>query len=275
MNKGFIGIVFLLFAVNANGAGLLGFAPSPSEMAMLPDYCKAKAAGPGSPEYEAWADRLGRKYERTFGGFHHVCSGINQMNRYLRLINDPKRGYYLSRAVPEIDYIAAHMPDDFPLAGEIYFQRGLANQLMHEEVAATGDFFKAIQHDPNHVQAYLRLTDIYINTGNKNKALEIVTSGLKRVPASKAMQRRYLSLGGKEPLPVAPPTPMTASQQNEQSATDKTTTGIENNKPAEVAVEKKPPTDQKDGIKNNPGATDKKVGGADAKAKNPYCRFCP
>ena len=283
MNKALLGLLLTLITTNIHAGGLLGFAPSPAELVMLPDYCKAKDAGPESPEFQAWVMRLGPKFERTWGGMHHVCSGINQTNRYLRLINDPKRGYYLSRAVPEIDYIAAHTPDDFPLAGDILMHRGHAYMLMKKNAQASADFLKSISLDSKQTQSYLYLAEIYVELGEKGKALEIVTSGLKAVSSSKALKKKYLSLGGKEPFPE-PDTPVSASPDQElRKAADSKAMASDVQPPPTgesrnaapvraVTVSGNQESQGKDNKENTPEKSEKPVIGTE---KNPYCRFCP
>jgi hypothetical protein len=43
--------------------------------------------------------------------------------------------------------------------------------------------------------------DLHVTTNSPARALETVTEGLCHVPDSKALQRRYLELGGKKPFP--------------------------------------------------------------------------
>jgi len=264
----------VLWVTNANSAALLPFGPTEAEMVYMPDYCKAKSAGPNSPEYQAWAARVGSKYERIWGGLHHYCAGVNNMNRYLRLVNDPKRGYYLSRAVGEMNYtLTKSFPDDFLLAGDMYLNRGLAYQLMHKDGEAAADFDKAITIDPTKVQGYLGLADIYSKGNNKIKALEIVSSGLKSVPSSKALQRRYLSLGGKEPFPVAEQVKNISKHIDSHEVKEITApeAAIKNSVEG-IAEQKVPVTSETSGEKKT-SSTDQNPAGAGA--KNPYCRFCP
>jgi tetratricopeptide (TPR) repeat protein len=273
------------WAVHAYGTELLPFGPTDAEMVYMPDYCKAKSAGPSSPEFQAWAARVGSKYERIWGGMHHYCAGLNNMNRYLRLVNHPKRGYILSRAVGEMNYnLTKEFPDDFLLAGDMYLNRGLAYQLMHKDGEAAADFYKAITIDPTKVQGYLGLADIYLKGNKKNKALEIVSSGLKNVPANKALQRRYLALGGKEPFPVALEQTSVAAdkEKNTHTSSSKPTIAadlkpdisLNEQKPAATSETADPKKDYKEGIDAVKIQVDNKPSTTNSQ-KNPYCRFCP
>lgn len=276
------GTLLLLFTLQATGAELLPFAPTQAEMARLPEYCRVRATDNGHlPEFQMWLNRLGP----YFRGIHHYCSGLNYINRYRRLWNDPKRDYYLSVAVSEIGRVAKNMPNDFPLAGEIYLNLGIVHKLMKKDGAAAVDFVKAIEHDPKQVQAYLNLAAIYIKGGNKAKALEVVTNGLSHVPKSKGLQKKYLELGGKEPLPAAesiaspgnPAVPDAADgQQDTRSGVSQT--------PQDAATESRPEPEA--GPDDTAASKDKQSSGeasgaGDSKPPvigtptNPYCRFCP
>ena len=192
------GLLLLLgVAFQVEAEGLLPFGPTSAEMPRMPEYCKAKFAGPQSPAYQMWEQRIGPK----FGGLHHYCAGVNNINRYLYRVSDPKRGYYLSRAVPEINYSASNMPPGFVLAGDMYFNRGKAYQLMGKTAEAIGDYNRAIRSQPNHVLAYLALASLQEKSGNKGEALAVVSEGLRHAPANTALQKKYLSLGGKQPFP--------------------------------------------------------------------------
>ncbi len=242
---------------------LLPFMPSPSELALLPDYCKARFTEQHSPEYQAWAERVGPK----FLSIHHYCAGLNYINRYQRLVNDEKRAYYLSRAVPEIDYVAQAMPAGFLLAGEIYLNRGIAYRLMRNDAAAARDFAKAIEHDPNQVRAYVYLSEFHARTGKKAQALELVSLALQRVPGNKALQRKYLELGGKEPFPVGESTQVAPVSAVQGEASPAQVEGSEASAPAAPAKTtsetENPPVDAE---ANRP---------AIGVPGNPYCRFCP
>lgn len=216
-----------------------------------------------------------------FIDLHHYCAGLNYINRYQYRISDKNRGYYLGRAVPEIDYVAKNMPHDFPLAGEIYLNRGIALQLMHKDAMAIADFYRAIEHDPKQVAAYLAIADYHEKTRNKSKALEIVTTGLRHVPDNKRLQKRYLALGGKEPFP-APDATRSNSRESDP---------VDQSLPAPAATKETPAlvskpvhdtsVDAADGSAPQ-GLKGEQTKDTDGEAKpgigsptNPYCRFCP
>ena len=261
-------IVFLFFSLPAGGAEL-PWGPTPAEMALLPEYCQVRAIdNQGSPAFRAWMQALAPK----FLGIHHYCAGVNYINRYLHLVNDPKRKYYLSRAVPEIDYVAKDMPPNFPIAGEVYMHRGLANKLMKKEAAAASDFVKAIKHDPNQVRAYLYLSEIYAAAGNKDKALEFTTIALKRVPDSKTLQQRYLEYGGKKPFPQPDIAPTVPEERAAVPAQQESLPSDGEPRPSSQANGLALPEENEPKENESAEEAERPVIGVPG---NPYCRFCP
>lgn len=273
MSRRWVGVLLLMFAMQVQGGELLPFMPSASEMALLPEYCKVRFTDQHSPQYQAWMQRVGPK----FLDMHHYCAGLNYINRYQRLANDEKRDYYLSRAVPEIDYVANNMPADFVLAGEIYLNRGIAYRLMRNDAAAAGDFMRAIERDPRQVRAYLYLSDIQMKSGDKAQALALVSRGLEHVPAAKALQRKYLELGGKEPFPKAetPPVPEAVAPVKGDGGGELAVTP----NPGTSPMESMPALEQ--GTGHTPERVENGAAGGESKQRpigsptNPYCRFCP
>jgi len=273
--RNLFGALFLIWGVPAHAADLPG-TPTPEEMVLLPEYCKVRYTDSRSPEFQAWMQRVGPK----FMGVHHFCNGVNYINRYLYRTTDKKRDYYLSRALPEIDYVAKEMPPDFPLAGDIYLNRGIALQLMKKDSLAIIDFYKSIEHDPKQVRAYIAIADMHSKANNKSKALESITTGLRNVPDSKNLQKKYLELGGKAPFPKpidnAPssfvenaPAPKIDKGEDAGSVTKPDADRIQ--QPVPQSGQENAGKDAKD-IEHDPGVTQPAPLGAPG---NPYCRFCP
>lgn len=264
MYRSLFGALFLVWGVAAHAADLPS-RPTPDEMALLPDYCKVRyTESSTSPEFRAWMQRVGPR----FNGMHHYCNGINQINRYLHRVADKKRNYYLSRALPEIDYVAKDMPPDFPLAGDIYLNRGIALQLMKRDSLAIIDFYKSIEHDPKQVRAYIAIADMHSKANNNPKALESITTGLRNVPDSKNLQKKYRELGGKEPFskPVdAAPNSFVENAPVPEIDKEGGAGSVARSDAENITK------DAKD-IEHDPGVTQSAPIGAPG---NPYCRFCP
>jgi tetratricopeptide (TPR) repeat protein len=231
---------------------------NPAEMATLPPYCKARVS-PNTAEFESWHKQLGPK----FMDIHHYCTGLNYINRYFKSRDNTLRKYYLSRVIPEMNYTMKDLPPAFPLAGEMYLNRGYGHRLSGNKATAMMDFIKAVELGPKRPQAYSRLIDSYLEAKNKAKALEVASSGLAHLPDNKMLQRKYLELGGKEPFPKPvsdPPAKTEAAMQPEAPAVPASSPASMINKPETVASEP---------VQTEPAK--ERIGSP----SNPFCRFCP
>lgn len=236
-----------------------GLRPTPAEMPRLPDYCQAKFnLQRGSPEWNAWRDRLGE----SFNDIHHYCAGLNYVNRYWGARSKRDKNFYLERALAGMDYLVKSHKPDFPLRAEMYSNRGEVYKLMGRPGEAVKDLNQAIASDPRMVRPYLQLADIHAKGKSASRALETVSEGLRHVPDSTALQRRYLELGGKKPFPdpaVAkapePPVQQDAPAPSEAARAEAVTPAA-----AAVVTEGAPSIDAAPTI---------------GTPKNPYCRFCP
>jgi tetratricopeptide (TPR) repeat protein len=255
---------FMVLALVLGAAPALGvetgLRPTPAEMPRLPDYCQAKFnLQRGSPVWNSWYSRLGE----SFNDIHHYCAGLNYVNRYWGARSTRDKNFYLERAVAGMDYLVKSHKPDFPLRAEMYSNRGEVYKLMGRPGEAVKDLNQAVASDPRMVRPYLQLADIYVKGKSASRALETVSEGLRHVPDSTALQRRYLELGGQkpypdpivakaaEPVPAQPETPASKPEAAVDAA------------PASAA----PATAQSAAQIESPPAI--------GTPKNPYCRFCP
>jgi tetratricopeptide (TPR) repeat protein len=238
-------------------------AVSDAEMARLPDFCAARMKTPwGSPESRAWTARIGE----NFVDFFHYCAGLNFVNRYWAATNARQRTHYLQRADANFSYIVKALKPDFTMGADLFTNRGEVYKLMGRKADAMKDFRRATSIDPAFVRAYLQLADVLAGNKDRTHALEAVSEGLRHVPKSTALQRRYLELGGKEPFPApvvdkeAPvPTPNPAPQPAEPAPAP-----VSAPAPAPAPVDPAPQPAA-------PNVAPPAIG----TPKNPYCRFCP
>lgn len=83
-----------------------------ADLAMLPEYCQARFAGPNSMAYKSWNQRLG---ESNFRHIHHFCYGLAAMNRSRLEFDSQKKTAALRRAIREFDYVLKRWPKEFSL----------------------------------------------------------------------------------------------------------------------------------------------------------------
>lgn len=256
-------LFMLLCLAGSTGPALaLDMSPRPNaaEMASMPPYCVARyKLAQGTPEWNSWRDRIGE----NFLDLHHYCNALTSVNRYWGARTPQDRGFYLQRALNNFNYIVNAAKPDFALRAEVYSDRGELFKLMRKPGEAVKDFNQALAINPRLAKPYLQLADLHVAGKASARALETVTEGLRHLPDSKALQRRYLELGGKKPFPepivakVADPVP---AQPAEAAPPVETTTG---SAPA-TAVAAGPEA-----------APAKEAPPPIGTPKNPYCRFCP
>lgn len=262
----FIGLSLLIASLVAH-AEVASWTPTDEEMRSLPPYCPAKMKyKQGDPEYDNWSQSIGP----NFVHIHHYCAALNFYNRAFRARSAADKRFNLSSSLDNFGYMITHVSKDFSLLPEIYVSRGRTLVFAQKETEAIRDFQKAIELNPKYERAYNALSDQWVEAKNKTKALEVVTEGLRQVPASRGLKRRYDELGGKKPYPEpyeAPKaeepvaTPAEKKEGDGLSATEirakrsdapAAKPDAEKDKPAEVVPPPKPA--------NPPG--------------NPWCRFC-
>lgn len=236
------------------------FKANAAEMQRMPPYCQVKwNSPPTSPEWKSWRDQIGSNYI----DLHHYCAGLNFVNRYWGSRNAQDRGFYLQSAMNNFNYMVKAEKPDFALRAELYSNRGEVFRLMGRPGEAVKDFNHVLSINPKAVKPYLQLADLHVASKAPARALEAVTEGLRHVPDSTALQRRYLELGGKKPFPdpvvakAAGPVPAqpNAPASKPQAAAE----------PVEAAsVESKPQPAAQTGASPAIGTP-----------QNPYCRFCP
>jgi tetratricopeptide (TPR) repeat protein len=232
------------------------FSATPQEQAM----CKALIY-----------DRHDTSDTQNWGHMHHFCDCVRFTNRAMGNIGND-RNFEITRAIDGCDYVLSHTQPDFIMRGEVHLQKGKAFSLQGKDPLAAAEFIKALAINPKLVGGYNTLADLYVRTGKRREALNSVSEGLKHIPGSKSLQRRYTELGGKlpypEPLEQAPPEKPALS--DEPSATAPITPSSEQTPTPGNNSPEKPSPDEPSPNTSVPGA-EKAIGNP----ANPWCRFCP
>jgi len=256
--------------------GLLGLLPS---LAGASDYTKEFAK---TPQEVAMCQAMVYDGHDTsdrddWQHMHHFCDCIRFTNRaYSALGNWDEMRYDLQLAIGGCDYVLGHTKTDFYMRPEVHLQKGKALRLFRQENKAVGEFMEAIRGNPELAQAYVELADIQARNKKHGEALKTVTEGLRHVPDSKPLKRRYSELGGKLPYPeplvkespsapeaAVPATPRSPSTEQQASPVPAAVTPQDSAVPATSAAK---PTDPDARPPETP-----KIGSP----TNPWCRFCP
>lgn len=240
--------------------------PSDNELRSLHPYCTALLRGGSqSAEYKHWAGIVGP----GFGHAHHFCQGLNLINRYYKATSAYDRKYYLGASLPEFGYMIKNAEPTSSLMPEVYLGRGTALWKLGRNAEAIADFLKASELNPKYPRTYATLVEFYMENKLKAKALDTLTEGLKHIPDSKMLQRRYLELGGKKPFPEP-----YQSEASEEPATAKSGDDAASEKPQETPNIKEAgakPAPREAEMESAPSAPQPVIGTPD----NPWCRFCP
>lgn len=265
MKKYWMGVLLL---ISIPAWAILPYAATPAEQAM----CQARVYS-----------RLGARDQNTMH-MHHYCDGLRFLDRaYASMGNKQDMGHYLSVSIDNFDYVLTHTQEDYVMRGEVHVGKARALKLAGKKGEAAAEYLKALRYNPNSLAIYLALADFYEETGDKPKALEMVTEGLKRNPDSKGLKLRYTKLGGKLPYPEAVaktmPAEMTGAEAkpvvNSEAAPP---SGEANGQSADAPSEqikfktegKAEPVPASAQTKPAEPAAASKIGSP----KNPYCRFC-
>lgn len=242
-----LGFGFTFATQEADAIG--NFKPRPGELALLPSYCAPRAEGWGDdikrPEVAPWAQIYGKDWFHM----HHLCNALNYINRSARNYDQKTRN--LSLALIDLGYMERNANSPQALA-ETQMANAVALLGLKREVEAFVALNKAVSLAPETATTHIRLVDYYISRKQTAQALVAVTEGLRHVPESKSLQRRYTELGGKPPFP----TPY------EKAETEPLNTMSEKSISPESAPSKEKPVSEPS--QQDEGNRDK-----------PWCRFCP
>lgn len=260
--------VAMLCCIAALG-GYVQLAPaadwSDAEIKAMPPFCEARLKRvPG--QYEQWNQMLGPDFIHT----HHYCSALGYINRYYQAKSPRDKAFHLNNASGDLGYMVAHASPSYSLMPDIYLNRGLVQSLAKHDGAALIDLLKALELDPKLVRAYTLAADLYLRMDQKNKALKLVSEGLRHVPEAASLQRLYTKLGGAlpypEPIARAPEAPAAPAAKSAEA------------EPAKPADPSPPPAQPAAAAEIKDNAAPEVAAPTPAKIgspSNPWCRFCP
>ncbi len=242
---------------------------SPQEFKAMEPACQA--IGMGEIDGRFWAevlknspilDKPENAMAKDAGWFHHYCWGKLSKFRYYsaKTAEQRKSGIHVWRS--EMQFIVdwtgergitwTYMPVIHKEIAESYlFEKNYAQAI------AAGE--KALALDRDYIPVYPVIADAYVGAGQRDRALDTVSEGLRRAPDSRALKRRYQAFGGKLPYPEALP----AAPARDAAAAPPATNA--------APVIAPPAPDE-----TRPQAGDAGTAGEPPQPNgNPYCRFCP
>jgi len=250
MKKYWIGILLL---TSMPAWAILPLAATPAERAM----CEARGMPGGQGRYQG-----------------HFCDGLRFLDRaYASMGNKPEMRGNLEASINHFDYVLGHTQEDDVMRGEAHVGKARALKLLGKKGEAAVEYIKALRYTPSSSAIYLALADFYQETGDKPKALEMVTEGLRRNPDSKGLKRRYTELGGKLPYPETVTKAMPAEVAGATPPSGETASQAADAPPGQIKFKmegKAEPVPASAQTTPAEPVAAPKIGSP----TNPYCRFC-
>jgi len=165
---------------------------SDQDFMLLPPFCSAKMRELGTEKSAYWHKKIGRD---TYMHLHHLCNGLHGIN-ILQTMSSRKTQYnrVIRSSLGGIDYVLDRTNQNIPLYPYMLLKKAEVLILAKQPGEAIKLLEQAISIRSNYTPAYIKLSGIYKQRGNKNAAKEILTQGLKQNPKSKVLQKRLKEL---------------------------------------------------------------------------------
>jgi tetratricopeptide (TPR) repeat protein len=219
------------------------------ELALLPAFCRGtqqiRAISHDPKPIEEYLAIYGKPYYHL----HHYCWALNSENKAGHISDRLFRESKLTYALSDIQYSLDRSEPGFVFLPEMYNSQARILFTLHRDPEAVAALNKAIAAKPDYVPAYLRLSDYFVDKGNKAEAIKILEQGIDNTEKANALIKRLAKLG-------------------------KTYEGVPGNKrpkeyPSAEVAPSTPQAQAEGGEEKTPAPA------SDQAAKGPYCRFCP
>jgi len=152
----------------------------------LPQYCKDRAKGGQSSEFNKWRKTFGE----AFIHMHHFCNGVYAEQKARNTINQHERNRWLANVISEMQYVGKHCNTRCVLYSELHSRWGWALGEKGQLADAIQHYQLAIKAKPKYALAYARLSDLYVKLNQPGEARKVLEAGLKTKPGSRTLKRR-------------------------------------------------------------------------------------
>jgi len=166
-----------------------------SELIRLPAYCKGtqqiREISNDPVPIETYVKRYGKGYNHL----HHYCWSLNQEYQAQEMLDHQFAKSWLEGAIGGINYVLRnnHDPKFFCLH-EIYVSKARILFKLNQPDDAVPWLKKAIALRPNYSPAYARLSDYYVEKGDKAEAVKIIKQGIAKSNKSDMLIHRLREL---------------------------------------------------------------------------------
>lgn len=253
-----------LALVMSSGIAIADEVKTQSEVAMLPPYCSGTQLIRNISKDPKPISEYITMYGKTYSHLHHYCWALNTENNAWKTRDRFLRKSKLGYALGDIQYVLDRAEPGFVFLPDIYNTRARILFSLKRDAEAVAALKKAIELKPDFVTAIARLSDYYVDHGDKARAINTLEEGIDNTENAKTLLKKLKKLGKtyqgtpgharKKDVPVeetvatTPPVEINPTQSNS------------NNSESSAETEK---------------AEEKPFAGDSQPANNPYCRFCP
>ncbi len=147
------------------------------DYALYPPYCRARLLREPKELEAYWSKKLGPK---NFLHMHHFCFGLKALNLAYGSLRDKQRltgqAYTVVR---NFNYILEQTQRDFPLRPEALLNIARGYALLQEFKVARDKFEEALKLNPKLVDAWVGLSDMYYQNGQRADALRVLEKALE------------------------------------------------------------------------------------------------
>lgn len=169
--------------------------PTAGELARLPEYCMYTITyhrgGPADPVRAQWLATLGP----TLAHLHHYCWALVIENRLLAGGIPPHtRAAMLRRCIADILYVLRNGEPDFVLMPELLYRLGTYHTRLGEWPEAVDYFEQSRGRKPDYWPAYVELSNVHLQFGRRQRAIEILNEGLQFAPQQKELLEQLRQL---------------------------------------------------------------------------------
>lgn len=184
-----------------------------AELVRLPAYCRGTQqirdiSGDTVPikDYE-------RKYGFSYSHLHHYCWALNSENNAAFMNDRYLASGKLEQALGDIDYVLRANDDPkFIFLPEIYTTKARILFKLKKSSDAILWLQKAIDANPRYMPAYARLSDYYLDQGDKSKAVKILEKGIAHGQRTEILTLRLKKLESYSDTPSSKPKFETSAQ---------------------------------------------------------------
>lgn len=277
-------VVGILAAVTAPGqaAVVRGETVTAAETAAMPPVCRLIVVEKPNAHIDQYAqrknaalfDRPEYRMAKNAHHVHHWCRAVISRMRYYGARSEQQRRAYMGDFYDEMDYVIRNTDPAWPYMPMMHAEKGEMYLVDKKLPEAMNQALSAIKLNPAFPRGYVLLVNVYTAMGQKGKALEAATEGLKYNPTSNALKKMYDDSGGTKPYPAP-----IAKTDKPAAAADA---------PSEASEQLPPPSTGEFKSADEEAAVTHPLQSPDAAASPPpesaapeppgpkkYCRFCP